>query len=69
MAEDYIQYLSVHAVPKAMGLSEIQEATKDDPTLQQLAQMIRGECSEHTVPFSDKVDQAQLNWFLKSKMS
>ena len=58
MAEDYIQYLSNHAVPKTMGLSEIQEATKADPTLQQLAQMIRGECSEHMVPFSDKVDQA-----------
>ena len=29
--------------------------------------MIRGEYSEHTIPFSDKVDQAQLNWFLKVK--
>ena len=40
MAEDYINFLSGHAVPKAMTLSEIQKATRADQTLQQLAKMI-----------------------------
>ena len=43
MAEDYVHFLSIHAVPKAMTLSEIQEATAVDPTLQQLAEIIQGE--------------------------
>ena len=34
MAEDYVHFLSIHTVPKAMTLSEIQEATAVDPTLQ-----------------------------------
>ena len=40
MAEDNINFLSGHAVPKAMTLSEIQKATRADQTLQQLAKMI-----------------------------
>ena len=40
MEEDYINFLSGHAVPKAMTLSEIQTATRADQTLQQLAKMI-----------------------------
>lgn len=33
-AEDYVNYLTLNAVPKAMTLIEIQEATLVDPTLQ-----------------------------------
>ena len=39
MAEDYVNFHSAHAVPKAMTLSEIWHATLGDPTLQQLAKM------------------------------
>ena len=37
MAEDYINFLSLHAVPQAMTLKEQWEATKADKTLQQLS--------------------------------
>ena len=37
MAEDYINFLSLHAVPRAMTLKEQWEATKADKTLQQLS--------------------------------
>ena len=40
-AEDYGSFLSSHAVPKAMNLSEIQEATRQDPTLQYLITLLR----------------------------
>ena len=40
MAEDYINFISGHAVRKAMTQSEIQKATRADQTLQQLAKMI-----------------------------
>ena len=33
MTEDYVNFLITHAVPKAMSLSEVQQATKDDKTL------------------------------------
>ena len=41
MAEDYVNYLAVHAVPKAMTMSELQEATKADPTLCDLMTVIQ----------------------------
>jgi len=37
MAEDYINFLSLHAVPQVMTLKEQWEATKADKTLQQLS--------------------------------
>lgn len=40
MAEDYVNFLIMHAVPKAMSLSEIQQATKADNTLQCLTEII-----------------------------
>ena len=47
MAEDYVNFLSLHAVPRAMTLKELQEATKADKTLQQLMQVIQS--GEYTV--------------------
>ena len=35
-ASRYVNFLSDHAVPKAMSLSEIEAATKEDTTLQKL---------------------------------
>ena len=40
-AEDYVSFLSSHAVPKAMNLSEIKDATRQDPTLQYLITLLR----------------------------
>ena len=39
-AEEYVSFLSSHAVPKAMNLSEIQEPTRQDPTLQYLITLL-----------------------------
>ena len=41
LAEDYVCFLTSHAVPKAMTLIEIEQATATDATLQCLADLIR----------------------------
>ena len=57
MAEDYINFLSGHAVPKAMTLSEIQKATRADQTLQQLAKMIcTNQWDQQDIPGADLAD-------------
>ena len=43
LAEDYVNFLINHAIPKAMSLDEIQQATKADSTLQRLVEIIRME--------------------------
>ena len=40
-AENYVNFLTTHAVPKAMTLQEIKDATKKDKTLEGLAKIIR----------------------------
>jgi transposase InsO family protein len=40
-AEEYVNFISSHAVPKAMALEDIQQATTADATLQKLAELIR----------------------------
>ena len=40
LAEDYVNFLIIHAVPKAMSLEEIQLATKADNTLQRLTDLL-----------------------------
>ena len=40
-AEQYVNFISCHTVPKAMSLAEIKEATVKDKTLQLLVQCIR----------------------------
>jgi transposase InsO family protein len=40
VASRYVNFLSTHAVPKAMSLNEIEVATKEDPTLQKLVECI-----------------------------
>ena len=41
LAEDYVCFLTLHAVPKAMTLVEIQRATAEDSTLQCLVDVLR----------------------------
>ena len=66
MAENYVNFLSSHAVPRAMTLAELQEATKADKTLQHLIQMIRtGDWSKISLP--DDVDKTQLKQLVKVK--
>ena len=40
-AENYVNFITTHSVPKAMAVKEIQDATKNDETLQHLAEIIR----------------------------
>jgi hypothetical protein len=40
MAEDYVNYISSQAVPKAMSKQEILEASRDDPTMQVVTKLI-----------------------------
>ena len=68
LAEDYVNFLSLHAVPRAMTLAELQEATKADATLQYLIQVIRsGEWSEIQSVQSNDVDKAQIKLFMNIK--
>ena len=68
MAEDYINFLSLHAVPRAMTLTELQEATKADKTLQQLMQVIRsGEWNTVQSPQLDGVNETQMRQFVNVK--
>ena len=65
MAEDYVNFLTTHAVPKAMFLAEIQEATKADNTLQSLTEMISTNQWEAKEAILEGADQAELQLFRK----
>ena len=39
MAEDYVRFISSHAVPNAMTIAEIELATSKDPTLQKVIEL------------------------------
>lgn len=41
LAESYVNFLTTHAVPKAMTLADIKEETRKDKTLQDLVKIIR----------------------------
>ena len=47
LAEEYVNFLALAAVPKAMTLAEIQEATAQDITMQCLANLICTVMEEH----------------------
>ena len=42
-AEQYVNFIATHATPNAMSLTEIKKATKDDPTLQNLIELINSD--------------------------
>ena len=65
MVENYVNSLSAHAIPKAMTLFEIQQATLADPKLQQLAKMVNtGNWENHT---NREEDKAEFKSFSKIK--
>ena len=59
-ADQYISFLSSHAVPKAMTIEEIQAATKQDATLQKLVEIIRNE-NWHCVNMPEFVENNDRN--------
>ncbi|CAB4038802.1 Transposon Ty3-I Gag-Pol poly [Paramuricea clavata] len=65
-AEQYVNFLTMHAVPKAMTIQEIQEATKHDKTLQLLTEIIRKQAwgSIKDLPTTGE-DVSELNLFAK----
>ncbi|KAK0148838.1 hypothetical protein N1851_010749 [Merluccius polli] len=69
-AEEYVNFVTTHAVPKAMTLAEIQEATRTDPTLCKVIQLLKegswGSLSEKQ-DFADGVDVAALMSLRKIK--
>ena len=67
MATRYVNFISSHAVPKAMSLSEIEEATKEDVTLQKLADLIRTNGWDSLNDLSDQtgVNMTELKQFSK----
>ena len=71
VADAYVNFSTDHAVPKAMTLFEIQEATKNDPTLQEflrLAKIIRTNKWDSISKITDeRVDIAELKLFSKLK--
>ena len=68
VADAYVHFLTAHAVPKAMTLFEIQEATKNDPTLQRLADIIRTNQWDSISKITDvNIDLAELKLFSKLK--
>ena len=62
MAEDYVNFISLHAIPQAMTLAELQEATRADVTLQHLMGVIRS--GRWDDPVADGVDKAQFTQFV-----
>ncbi len=65
MAEDYVNLLCLHAIPKAMSLTEVQEATKADPTLCEVIDVIQSgkwyEKSDATKLFSKVKNELTVN--------
>ena len=61
VAEEYVKFISINAVPKAMSLADIQKATKEDKTLQRLAQSVRSGKWD----FSGEVNAKELKLFHK----
>ena len=65
-AEQYVNFLTTHAVPKAMTIQEIQNATKTDKTLQRLIEIIHTQAwGSLTDPPIDGEDISELNLFSK----
>jgi transposase InsO family protein len=70
LAEEYVQFLSFHAVPKAMTLDEIKEETARDITLQCVAYLTRDSNWNqiHRLPPEyKKADKTELHLFKRIK--
>ena len=66
MAEVYVNFISNHAVLKAMSLSEIKQATRADNTLQCIAELIRSN-QWHSIGTKEGVSQDELRLFKQDK--
>ena len=67
MAEQYVNFLSSHAVPRAMTLTELQAETKADRTLQKLVQIIQTGDWNNIQSLSEDVDKSLLKQFANVK--
>ena len=59
-AECYVHFIATHAVPKALTLDEIKEATKADSTLQAAAQLIRTQAWHKLEEMQVAIDHSDL---------
>ena len=66
-AEQYVNFIATHATPNAMSLTEIKKATKDDPTLQNLIELINSDNWKLTELSSHNADAKELKHFSKIK--
>ena len=67
MTEDYINFLITHAVPKAMSLSEIKQATKDDKMLHLIEMISTNQLEINANRAPDGVDLTELKLFGKNQ--
>ena len=61
-AEEYVNFVSMHAVPKALTLEEIKEATKADTTLQAVIQAVQTK-QWHNTKLQPRVDRKSVECF------
>ncbi|CAB4022055.1 Hypothetical predicted protein [Paramuricea clavata] len=61
-AEEYVNFVSMHAVPKALTLEEIKEATKADTTLQAVIQAVQTK-QWHNAKLQPRVDRKSVECF------
>ena len=72
---EYLQFLTEHAVPRAMTLSEIQQATKSDATMQHLAKLIRSDlwrslnCKDEKLDATISLQELQLFRRVKDELT
>ena len=67
MIEDYVNFLITHTVPKAMSLSEIQQATKDDKTLHLIEMISTNQWDTNANRTPEGVDLTELQSFGRIK--
>ena len=67
MTADYVNFLITHAVPKAMSLSEIKQATKDDKTLHLIEMISTNQLETNANRAPDGVDLTELQLFGKNQ--
>ena len=65
LAEDYICFLSTHAVPRAMTLVEIQQSTAEGATLQRLRELIQTGKWHQIDDSPENADKGELKMFQK----
>ena len=67
LAEEYVNFIASHVVPKAMTLEKIQHETAGDSTLQCVAERIRSQDWENIDSISPEVNQVEFKLFKRVK--